>query len=57
MTVVDSGPLAQYFAQAPERMELEGDEEFNGPAADMYSVGCTIFHMLAGEPPFPLYRP
>ena len=38
--------------QAPERHEAEAEEEFNGPAADMFSVGCTLFRMLAGDDPF-----
>lgn len=34
---------------APEVVQQRGPIDFR---ADIYSLGCTLFHMLAGEPPF-----
>jgi serine/threonine protein kinase len=38
---------------APEVNELKKSEEYNGTAADIYSLGVTIFVMLTGEFPTP----
>jgi hypothetical protein len=35
---------------APERIRGEGD----GPAADLYSLGCVLYYTLTGTVPFPL---
>jgi hypothetical protein len=35
---------------APERIKGEGD----GPASDLYSLGCLLFYTLTGAVPFPL---
>ena len=35
---------------APERIRGEGD----GPAADLYSLGCVLYYTLTGAVPFPL---
>jgi hypothetical protein len=35
---------------APERIRGEGD----GPAADLYSLGCVLYYTLTGVVPFPL---
>jgi serine/threonine-protein kinase len=35
---------------APERIKGEGD----GPASDVYSLGCLLFYTLTGAVPFPL---
>jgi serine/threonine-protein kinase len=35
---------------APERIRGEGD----GPAADLYSLGCVLYYALTGTVPFPL---
>lgn len=37
---------------APEQIN---DPHGVGPAADLYGLGCTIFHLLAGQPPFAEY--
>jgi hypothetical protein len=34
---------------APEQIE---DPTTVGPASDLYSLGCTLYHLLAGKPPF-----
>ena len=50
--VSDQGDSLPLRNVAPERHEAEAGEGFNGPAADLFSVGCTIFYTLAGEDPF-----
>lgn len=38
---------------APEVVDLQQNEEFNALAADIYSLGITIFVLLTGEFPTP----
>jgi eukaryotic-like serine/threonine-protein kinase len=40
--------------RAPEQF---ADPELTSPAADVYSLGCVLFHLLAGQPPFPAASP
>jgi uncharacterized protein (TIGR02266 family) len=40
--------LGTPFYMSPE--QAEGKPA--GPAADLYSLGCTLYHMLVGHPPF-----
>ena len=35
---------------SPERAEGKKDVDLR---ADIYSLGCTLFHLISGEPPFP----
>jgi len=40
--------LGTPFYMSPEQAEGRAA----GPAADLYSLGCTLYHMAAGHPPF-----
>ncbi|WP_157514430.1 protein kinase domain-containing protein [Nocardia concava] len=42
--------LASFQYAAPERLTRPGEVD---PRADVYSLGCTLFHMLTGEAPYP----
>jgi hypothetical protein len=42
---------ADYMAPEQQR-----DAAQVGPAADLYSLGCTLFHLLVGQPPFSHHR-
>ncbi|OJF80001.1 hypothetical protein NS14008_13320 [Nocardia seriolae] len=42
--------LASFQYAAPERLTRPGEVD---PRADVYSLGCTLFHMLTGQPPYP----
>ncbi|MEC3918962.1 protein kinase domain-containing protein [Nocardia sp. CDC160] len=42
--------LASFQYAAPERVTRPGEVDRR---ADVYSLGCTLFHMLTGEPPYP----
>ena len=41
--------LARAAYQAPE--QLRGETQIS-PKADLYSLGCLLFHMITGRPPF-----
>ncbi|WP_433590769.1 protein kinase domain-containing protein [Nocardia sp. CA-145437] len=42
--------LASFQYAAPERLTRPGEADRR---ADVYSLGCTLFHMLTGEAPYP----
>jgi hypothetical protein len=46
----DHGIVGTPVYMPPE--QWRGDEP--SPASDIYSLGCTLFEMLAGRPPFPV---
>lgn len=53
--VEENGGTQSY--QSPERLldeagEGEGNELFNGPAADIFSLGCLTFFLLCGRVPY-----
>ncbi|MGV9664324.1 serine/threonine-protein kinase [Nocardia niigatensis] len=41
---------ASFQYAAPEQFELRGDTDHR---ADVYALGCTLFHMLTGRLPYP----
>ncbi|MFP6768352.1 MAG: protein kinase [Planctomycetaceae bacterium] len=43
-----------YDGTAPERIESLGAAT---PASDLYALGCLLFELLAGRPPFPVADP
>jgi eukaryotic-like serine/threonine-protein kinase len=46
---VDSGILGNFTYAAPELME---DSQLADARSDLYSLGCVLYHALAGRPPF-----
>jgi|GEM_PF-3370431 len=42
-------PLGTPYYISPEQAKGDRSADFR---ADVYSLGCTLFHMLAGQPPF-----
>ena len=48
----DSGGLMATPMYAPPEI-IRGEARVEGFRSDMYSFGITLFHMLAGAPPFP----
>jgi tRNA A-37 threonylcarbamoyl transferase component Bud32 len=48
-----SGPAggSPWYA-SPEQMDIDRQNEV-GPASDIYSLGATLYHLLAGHPPKP----
>jgi serine/threonine protein kinase len=52
-----SGTIGQSMAQIEGTPFYMGPEQWTGvtptPAADIYSLGCTFFHLITGSRPFP----
>ncbi|MBI4618332.1 MAG: protein kinase [Planctomycetes bacterium] len=48
LTIVDSGQLAPFYI-APETVLEDRETDFR---ADIYSLGATLYHLIAGRPPF-----
>ncbi len=46
----EGAPSGAALYLSPERAEGEKDVDFR---ADIYSLGCTLFHLISGEPPYP----
>ncbi|MEU1204922.1 serine/threonine-protein kinase [Nocardia sp. NPDC005825] len=50
-TLTRTGEMyASFQYAAPEQFELRGDTDHR---ADVYALGCTLFHMLTGQLPYP----
>jgi hypothetical protein len=45
----DGSPAAAAHYMSPERAEGKADADIR---ADIYSLGCTLFHLISGEPPY-----
>ncbi len=43
-------PIGTPWYMSPE--QVRGDRREIGPPADIYSLGATLYHLLAGQPPF-----
>ena len=50
--VKEHGGTQNYMSPERHFEDYEEDEGFDGPAADVYSVGCILFFMLQGYAPF-----
>ncbi len=48
LSIVDSGHLAPFYI-APETVLDDRETDFR---ADIYSLGATLYHIIAGRPPF-----
>ena len=46
----DGAPSGAAHYVSPERAEGKKDADFR---ADIYSLGCTLFHLISGETPYP----
>ncbi len=54
LLIRSSDPPERYDGMAPERIE-EGTPPTI--ASDLYALGCLLWHLLAGRPPFPIGDP
>jgi len=48
LSIVDSGQLAPFYI-APEQVVEDREVDYR---ADIYSLGATLYHLVAGRPPF-----
>jgi len=44
-----SGVVGSPLYMSPEQVRRENPD----PRTDLYSLGCTLYHLIAGEPPYP----
>ncbi len=45
----EGSPCGTAYTMSPERAEGKKDADLR---ADIYSLGCTLFHLISGEPPY-----